>query len=92
MKLKNDTVEMTAAIDEACIGMITWKLLFDEDDFSGVENEWFLSYWVGFIPIYIVSLKMVGLGKGAEQSIHGEGNKEDKSRGKFLVKWWIQVV
>ena len=29
---------------------------------------------------------MVGLGKGAEQSIHGRGNKEDKSRGDIFGK------
>ena len=41
---------------------------------------------MGFTPIYIVSLKMVGLGKGAEQSIHVRDNKEDKSRGDIFGK------
>ena len=62
--------------------VITWKLPFDEGDFSGVGNGHFFNCWVGFSP----PPSNVIFGEGVGQSIHGGGNRQDGSRGNIFSK------
>ena len=62
-------------------------MLFAEGDFSDAGNEHFFAAGWGSPPLDLQGFyQMVGLGEGVGQSIDGEGNKQDYSRGDIFGK------
>ena len=59
-------------------------MLFVEGDVSGARNEYFLAAGWDSPNIYRVSPK--GLAEGAQESIHGGGNKQDERNRNIFGK------
>ena len=65
--------------------VITWKLLFSEETFSGVGNYLFF-FWLLDGPNLPGFPQTVGLGEVVGQSIPGGDNKQDEGRANILGK------
>ena len=71
---KFDTVVMTTAINEACIGWL----------YENHEKSFFFA--AGQNSPFIYRISPEGLGEGAGQPIYGVGSKQDKRSGNIFGK------
>ena len=89
VKKDNNTIAMTTAINEGCIGRLHENCYLVRRIFLMWKTAIFL------LPGGILNSpppkdfhRMVGLGEGIAHSIHGVGNKQHESRGNIFGKMW----